>query len=347
LISTPTLSESVQTRSASKLLPSLGLLLVTGGLFLIAWFAYLWLKPDPPPYRYQLVEEGGANTFRSLALDGYPQISISKFEIRVDSIDKPLAFAYRATRPGSDPVLMHVENQFPEPIVTMDGMLSETTAVSAAIAKHVPKDAIILAWWDVSRKLGLLSERPMLFTSSLGMPVIAPSYWKERYPAIEQYEREFWGANGSAEEKQKFSQFVEALMAYPNQGASMLRELAGSREAYVVVHVSDIYKLGLMHPERIDVAFKDFPLTGNVHGLTGQVKSWLTNNNYSSYTLQSLSEKVIRAYFLRESGGSNILLSKMLPFSNFRPMDLEALQLIHKEGGYWIYKIPSADEMKT
>ena len=346
MISTPTLSESNQARSASKMLPSLGILLVTGGFFLVAWFGYLWLKPEPPPYRYHLVEEGGAEKFRNLAMEEYPQLSISKLEIRVDSIDKPLAIAYRAARTGSDPVLLHLENQFPEPIATMEGMLSETTAVSAAIAKHVPKDAIILAWWDVSRKLALLSERPMLFNSNLGQPVIAPSYWKDRYPAIEQYEHEFWGADASAEEQKKFSQFVDALMAYPNQGASILRELAGSREAYVVVHVSDIYKLGLMRPERIDVAFKDFPLTGNVHGLTGQVKSWLTNNNYNSYTLQSLTEKVVRAYFMRESGGSNILLSKMLPFSNARPMDLEALQLIHKEGGYWIYKIPSAEALK-
>jgi hydroxylamine oxidation protein HaoB len=337
------LSESDQARSASKLLPSLGILLVTGGFFVLVWFAYLWLKPELPPYRYQLVEEGGVDKFRDLGMEEYSQISIGKFEIRVDTIDKPLAFAYRAARPGSSPILLHLENQFPEPISVMEGILSETTAVSAAIAKHVPKDAIVLAWWDTSRKLGLLSERPMLFTSHLGQPVIAPSYWKDRFGAIARYEQEFWGGEGSADERKKFNRFIDALMAYPKQGASMLRELAGSREAYVVVHVSDIYKLGLMRPERIDVAFKDFPLTGNVHGLTGQVKAWLADNNYNSYTLQSLSAKAVRAYFLREGGASNILLAKMLPFSNFRPMDLDALQLIHKEGGYWIYKIPPAD----
>jgi hydroxylamine oxidation protein HaoB len=337
------LSESETTRSASKLLPSLGILLVTGGIFLLLWFAYLWLKPEAPPYRYQLIEEGGVEKFKNLEMAEYPEVSISKYEILVDSIDKPLAFAYRAARPGTNPVLLYVENQFPEPIVSMEGMIAETMKVSAAIAKYVPQDAIILGWWDTSRKLGLLSERPMLFTSHLGTPLIAPSYWKDRYETIERYEKDFWGGGGSAEEREKFDRFIDALMAYPNQGASIMRELVGSREAYVVVHVSDIYKLGLMRPERIDVAFKDFPLTGNVHGLSSQVKAWMTNNNYASYTLQSLSEKVVRAYFLREGAGSNILLAKMLPFSNFRPLDLEALQLIHKEGGYWIYKIPPAD----
>jgi len=346
LIATPTLSEPVKARSASKFLPSLGILLVAGGLFLVGWVVYLWFQPEPPPYHYRVVEEGGPDRFPNLGLESYPYLTINKLEVRVDAIDQPLAFVYRASRSGFEPVLLYVENKFPEPILSMEEGLSETIAVSSAIAKHVPNDAVIVAWWDTSRKLALLSDRPTLFTAYLGLPVIAPSYWRDRFEAIEQYEQKFWGKQASPEEREQFNRFIEALMAYPHQGAAMLRELVGSREAYVVVHVSDIYKLGLMRPDRIDVAFKDFPLTGNVHGLSGQVKAWLTNNDYTSYTLQSLSEKQVRAYFLRESGASNILLAKMLPFSNFRPMDLDALQLIHKEGGYWIYKIPSAEQIQ-
>jgi len=79
-----------------------------------------------------------------------------------------------------------------------------------------------------------------------------------------------------------------------------------------------------------------------VHGLSGQVKAWMKSNDYDTYTLQSLSEKDVRAYFLRESKSGDMLLARMLPFTNWRPLDLEALQLIHKEGGYWVYKIPPA-----
>jgi len=341
------LSEPVPARSASKLLPSLGIILVTGGLFLLGWFAYLWVTPPPPPYGYHLIEEGGVDKFTNLDLKNFQDLSISKFEIRVGDIDKPLAFVYRASRPGSAPVLLHVENEYPEPITAMEVMLPETTALSAAISKHVPQDAIILAWWDTSRKLSLLSGREVLFNEHLAQPVLAPTYWKERNESIGRFEEEFWGGGHSTENSRgEFERFVDALMAFPKKGASQLRELVGTREAYVVVHVSDIYKLGLMRPERIDVAFKDFPLTGNVHGLTNQVKAWLTDNKYTSYTLQSLSEKIVRAFFLREGGSSNILLAKMLPFSNARPLDIEALQLVHKEGGYWIYKVPSSDELK-
>lgn len=309
---------------------------------MLAWGGYLWLKPEPAPYRYQLVEEGAANKLSSLGLEAWPNVTISKFEVLVDSVERPIAVTYRATANGSTPVMLNWENRMPEPVTSMGPTLPELTALATAINKHVPQDALILSWWDTSRQIGLLTGRSTLFTSHLGQPLIVPSYWRSRLDSIAKYEQEFWGAQGSADETAKFQQFIEGLIAYPNEGASILRGLAGSREAYVVVHVSDIYKLGLMRPERIDVAFKDFPLTGNVHGLSGQVKAWMLDNQYNTYSLQPLTEKEVRAYFLRESGGSDILLAKMLPFSSWRPMDLESLQLIHKEGGYWVYKIPSA-----
>ncbi len=121
----------------------------------------------------------------------------------------------------------------------------------------------------------------------------------------------------------------------------MLRELAGSREAYIVVHPTDLYKVGLLRPERMEIAFKDFPLTGNVHGLANQVKAWMKEYDYDTYTLQSLSEKVVRAYFLNQKKNGKLLLAQMLPLMNSTPIDFEALQLVHKHGGYWVYKIPA------
>jgi hydroxylamine oxidation protein HaoB len=318
---------------------------VTGGLFVLGWVAYLWFKPEPPPYHYQLIEEGEVSKFDKLGLEAWPNLGIAKYEVRVESVDKAVAVAYRASKGNAAPVLISWENRLPEPVGSMGATLSELTSVATAIATHVPKDAIILSWWDTSRQIGLLADSDTLFTSHLGQPVITPSYWRGRVDAIDKYEREFWGSQASAEESRKFERFVDALVAYPNEGAAMLRELAGPREAYVVIHVTDIYKLGLMRPDRLDVAFKNFPLTGNVHGLSGQVKAWMKDNNYDTYTLQSVSEKEVRAYFLRESKSGNALLARMLPFTNWRPLDLEALQLIHKHDGYWIYKIPPAQSV--
>lgn len=339
--------EGALTRSSNKILPSLGIILVTGGLFVLGWFAYLWLKPEPAPYRYQLVEEGGVGKFANLGLSAWPELKIGKYEVRVESLDKPIALAYRANLDNAPPVLLSWENLISEPVGFIDTNLSDLTTVATQIAKHVPKGTVILAWWDTSRQLRLLAGSDTMFTSHLGEPMIAPSHWKGRDETIKKYEHEFWGAPQVDEESRNFQRFADALAANSEKGASMLRELAGGREAYVVVHVSDLYKLGLMRPERLDMAFKDFPLTGNVHGLAAQVKGWMASNGYDSYTLQSLSEKMVRGYFIREDKTGKTLLSQMLPFMDRTPLELQALQAIYNHGGYWVYKIPPVQPPST
>jgi hydroxylamine oxidation protein HaoB len=342
LISAPSLNAPVSNQSGAKIIPSLGVILVTGGLFLIGWFLYLWFKPLPPPYTYQLVEEGVAAKFSNLQLEAWPDLTISKYELHVPSLDKPVAVAYRANDPTGAPILLSLENLVSEPVGAMSVNLSELISLATDISKHVPKEAVILGWWDTSRQLKLLSGRDTLFTSHLGKPLIVPSYWKDRSELIERYERQFWGARESPEEQRKFEIFADALSSDPSKGVEMLRELAGSREAYVIVHPADLYKAALMRPDRIDIAFKDFPLTGNVHGLAGQVKAWMKENGYNTYTLQSLSETSVRAYFLNESQTGKVLLAHMLPLMNSTPIEFQALQVVHKQGGYWVFKIPSA-----
>jgi hydroxylamine oxidation protein HaoB len=299
------------------------------------------LKPLPVPYSYQLIDEGSVAKFNNLSLQAWPDLKISKYELRVDSVEKPIAIAYRAHKKDGPSILISWENLVSEPIGEMGGDVSELATIATDITKYVPKEAVLLAWWDTSRQLGLLSDRNMVFRSHLGQPLIAPSYWKERIDVISKYERQFWGAEGSAEEQKRFQQFADALASESGKGAAMLRELVGSQEAYIVVHPTDLYKLGLMRPDRLDVAFKDFPLTGNVHGLAGQVKAWMKANGYDTYSLQSLSEKTVRAYFLNESKNGKILLAQMLPLMNSTPIDFQALQLVHKHGGYWVYKVPT------
>jgi hydroxylamine oxidation protein HaoB len=308
----------------------------------LGWVAYLWVSPGSAPYRYQLVEEGGIDKFGKLGLDAWPDLVISKYEVRVQGVDQSLAMAYLARRGNAPPVMLNWENHSGEPVAFVDGKLSEVTTLATAITKHVPKDAAVLAWWDISRQIRLLTGYETVFTSHLGEPHITPSIWRAKSEAIEKYEREFWKAPASAEESQKFQRFADALAADPKEGAAILRELAGGREAYIAVHLSDLYKLGLMRPERLGVAYKDFPLQGgDVHGLSGMVKRWVQDNNHTAYTVHGLSENFVRAYFLTDNKSVNTLLAQMLPFTTSKPLELKAVQLVYQYGGYWVYKIPA------
>ena len=308
---------------------------------MLGWVAYVWLSPGQAAYRFQMIEEGGIGKFAKLGLEAWPDLVISKQEVRVEGMDQPLALAYLARRGNAPPVMLNWENQSGEPVVFLDGKISEVTALAKAITKYVPKEATILAWWDTSRQIQLLTGNETVFTSHLGKPHITPSIWRAKSEAIEKYEREFWRAPASAEESRKFERFADALAADSKEGAAMLRELAGGREAYVAVHLSDLYKLGLMRPERLGVAYKDFPLQGgDVHGLSGMVKRWLQDNHHTAYTLHGLSENFVRAYFLTDDKSGNTLLAQMLPFTNSKPIELKAVQLVYQFGGYWVYKIP-------
>lgn len=336
--------EGALTRPSNRILPSLGIFLVAGGFLVLSWLAYLWLSPGAAPYHYKLVEEGGVAKFGKLGLEAWPDLVISKQEVLVEGVDQPVAVAYFARRGNAPPVMLSWENRSGEPVVFVDGKLSELTSLATAIAKHVPKDAAILAWWDTSRQIRLLTGYQTVFNSHLRQPLLMPSLWRARSEAIEKYEREFWRAPASAEESQKFQRFADALAADPKEGAAMLRELTGGREAYVAVHLSDLYKLGLMRPDRLSVAYKDFPLQGgDVHGLSGMVKRWLVDNKHTAYTVHGLSENLVRAYFLADDKTGNTLLAQMLPFTISNPLGFQALQLVYQQGGYWVYKIPPTE----
>jgi hydroxylamine oxidation protein HaoB len=335
----------------TKLLPSLGIVLVAGGILLLAWFGWVWFNPGPSPYRYQLAEEGDVSKFPKLGLGAWPDLTISRYEIYTEGIGQPLASGHAARRGNGAPVLLDWENRTSELIVSTDSKLPELTKLALAIDKHAPKDAVILAWWDTSRQINLLSGRDTLFKSHVGEPPIVPVLWRDRAQAVRNYENEFWGARASDEERTRFQRFADALLAEPEKGAAQLRELAGPRgasgDAYVVVHVTDLYKLGLMRPEQFDITYKHFPMEGNMHGLIGYLKQWMQDNNFITYTLQSLDDNMVRAYFLREPKSAQTLIAQMLPFTQSQPLELQPVQLIYQQGGYWVYKIPSRESAQA
>lgn len=317
---------------------------MAGGILLLLWFAWAWFNPGPAPYRYQLAEEGSADKFPQLGLSRWPDLSIARYEVFAEDIPQPLAVLH-AARPGTGtPVRLDWENRTSELLLTTDLKLNELTTLAAAIDKYAGKDALVLGWWDTSRQLKLLSRRDTLFSGQFSDYLVIPTPWQKQADAIRKYEDDFWGGKAGREEAQKFERFADALMAEPQAGAAILRELAGDREAYLAIHVTDLYKLGVMRPGQFDVAYRNFPMEGNMHGTVDYLKRWVLDNNYKTYTLQSLSDRLVRGYFLKDDKSDQTLIAQMLPFTESMPLDLTAVQLIYQTGGYWVYKIPGGKE---
>lgn len=309
----------------------------------MGWITYLWIKPLPAPYDYQLIAEGDGKQLSKMGLEGWPELQLNQYKVQADGVDKPIAeFTVAKQNDGSPPVLIYWKNSTNEILYNFDRKPSELTALAEVINKHAPKEALILSWWDTSRQIRLLTGHDTLFINHLNEPLMIPVPWLEQSKAIQAYENQFWGSKADQKELDQFKHFSEALASPAEEGIKQLRELIGSnRETYLIVHVTDLYKLGLMHPDKIGVAYQNFPMTGNMHGMINQMKVQLKENGFDTYTLQSISDNEIRVFFLSDETSSETLLARMLPFVDKKaPTELEVAQLIYQQGGYWVYKLP-------
>src|SRR5699024_2110242 len=135
------------------------------------------------------------------------------------------------------------------------------------ITRHVSPKAMVLSWWDISRRLELLTGVNTLFHENLAKPLLIPTPWIDQRDGIEKLEHRFWQVHDSSDAKARLKRITEALLADEATGVSILRELAGDREAYVVIHYSDAYKLGVMKPKRFGIGYKDFSDQGQLHAV--------------------------------------------------------------------------------
>lgn len=308
---------------------------------MLGWFAYLWFTPAPAPYQYQLLESETVDR-TALELDAWPELVLSKYRVKVADIDKPIAHAVVARRGDEIPVLINWESHTSELFLATDRKPEEITGLADAMNKHAAPDARILTWWDTAQQLKLLTGRDTPFNGHLNEPLIIPDQWQDQRAAILAYEDQFWQADVSQQQRDQFQRFSEALVSSPEQGLAMLRQMTDNAdEAYLIVHVTDLYKLGLMQPDKFGVTYQNFPMTGNMHGLINHMKVLLKENEFDTYTLQSLSEQSIRVFFLNDAQSSDTLMAKLFPFiEKTAPTELELMPLIYQHGGYWIYQIP-------
>lgn len=338
----------LSSKGAKEAPPLIGIILIAGGLLLLGWLGWALLSPGgggEAPYHYKKVAEGGVEKFPDLGLGAYKGITVRKYELFAKEVqEKPLVELYTGSKEGQAPVLLEWKNDLAEPILTLSGSIEDLIQLAQAVTKHIPPEAVVLSWWDTSRRLELLTDVNTLFDGNLAQPLLLPAPWSDQREAIKALERKFWQVTDSGEAEARQKRIVAALLADEATGASMLRKLAGDRAAYVVVHWSDAYKLGALAPERFGIGFKNFPDSNQIHALIPHVKDWVNQRGYDSYLVERPDDDTVRAYYLMGDSSKNTLMAKLLPFSTSNPMKLEAFKLVAQYGGYWVYSLPPAEK---
>lgn len=313
-----------------------------GGVFLLSWFAWVKLKPGEPLYHYQLLQEGGVDMFPDLGLKAQTDLSIRKYALHITENDKPLVIFHVGERNNGDTgtVLLDWQNQIGEPLITIAPPIEDLPKLLATITNHVPEDAVVLGWWDTTRRLELLSEIETPFRENLAQPLLIPDAWSGRLDNIKKIEQQFWGLRDrDSIGTTNFDRFQEALLADTATGAARLKALVGEREAYLVLHISDIYKLSAMHPQQLGIGYRDFPNSGDLHGTISRIKDWLKEQGYQNYAVEPRSKTGVRVYFLTDTPSSETLIAQALPFTSSKPLQLEDIKVVYQHGGYWVFKI--------
>ena len=181
----------------------------------------------------------------------------------------------------------------------------------------------------------------ILFDENFPRPLFIPPEWESDLSGIESLERVFWRI--SEKNTANFGKFIDALASEAEVGTEILKEIAGSRRCFIVVQLSDAYKLSLTRPNSVGVGFRDFPAGGDIHEEIIQVKNWLDKQDLRDYAVESGGLTKKRAYYLENIETAKTLLVQMLPFGNFDPLKLSSLKLVANYGSYWVYELVSED----
>jgi len=236
------------------------------------------------------------------------------------------------------------------PFLRMLPGAGEIAALAPVLERHVPDNGRIFAWWDTSRELRLLAGVDAAFGEHLNMPLFLPPQWQAKRAAIDAAEAAFWQPAAGQAQRQRFQRFAHALLADEKQGVKELQALAGNRSAAFILHPRDIILLGQMAPAKIGVAFRDFPNTGDVHGMVRSVRAWMKQQGYYAYAIMGQRDnQVVRVVALTDEASGRTLAARLLPFVGNDRQTVPGTVLVYRTGGFWVYQLgptPGEDAAK-
>ena len=269
------------------------LLISVAGLF--AWKHV----SSPASYHYELgavVPAGELDAWASLA---ERQVVVRRASI-IAADQQPLA-ELELAEVSSGPVLLKWKSRVDDPFLTVGTSAQDVSALAQVLQRHMPKDGLVLGWWDTSRQLQLLGGTPVRFGKHLGLPLFVPQRWRSQSADIESIERAFWKAGNAGEERVQFQRFANALLSDEASGMAELQAIAGGKPAVLVLHVRDAILLGQMDSRRLGVAFTDLGALSDVHGMVRRVHDWLDHNRYPAYAMLQDKDSPVRAVALTDA----------------------------------------------
>lgn len=312
--------------------------LIVAGIVILAWAANSALRPRPTPYALHISQASAAG-FPELSGLGIDESKLERIEVSAPGERNPIATALITHDHEGRLVPLSWSNAVTEPVFFPDLNPADTSKVLTAIKEHVPGDAVVLSWWDLSRRIRSIAQRQAPLDDPLARGLLVPSAWRSREEPLVERQTALWGAGVPAGDGAIFTQFVDALLADENSGAQMLAKIAGGKPAFLAVHLSDIWKVAAIHPDLISIAYRDFPSASGSHGVLKAVRQWVEEQKIDGGYAIELVGSAIRLHYLPRKLDSERLITQLLPFSTANPLRLNRLRLVYQYKGYWVYEL--------
>jgi len=313
-----------------------GVALIVFGFALLGWAIYAGLNPTVPfEARLAPISADAAKEVAAfdLSADRLQQIEISAKDER-----RPVADGIIARDESGRLTPLVWRNEVTQPIFFSDASASDLSKVLAAIREHVPQDAVVLAWWDLSRAIRLVAGRAAPLDDAQARGLLMPAAWS----AAAASERARWGAGAPVASVENFTRFIDALLDTDEARASeSLKKLADGKPAYVAVRMSDVWKLAAARPQKLSIAYKDFAATGVSHGLIKSAQQWLRDEKIDGgFAVEPMGGATRLHFFERKSDGDR-LIARLLPFSTSLSSLLTRFSLVYQHKGWWIWRLPN------
>jgi hydroxylamine oxidation protein HaoB len=308
------------------------------GLALLGWAGWSALRPQPLPYE-QATTPASSASLSEFVEAGLDSTKMENIEIRAPEAKSPIATGVIVRGGDQRPTPLGWRNAVTAAVFFADMDAADTAKVLAAIREHAPSEAVVLAWWDMSRRIRSLAGRRAPLDDPLARGLLSPSPWIVSAAAIDENQRAYWSKGVSSAEGAAFDKFIDALLLDEAGGVKALTEIAGGREAFIAVHLSDIWKAAACRPHLLTIAYRDFPAAGGSHGVMKEAREWMRENAIEGGYAVEPRGGAVRLHYLPRKADSTRLLARLLPFSTSNPLKLEGLELVYQHKGYWIYKM--------
>lgn len=269
-------------------------------------------------------------------------------ELTAPGADRPLARVEAAALPGGGARILDWRSLTPAPLLRRDIRAGEDLKLVEALDTHLPVGSTVLAFPGVSRRLTALvaADFPL---ATVPEPLVMPVPLTRRGAEAAAVEAAQWGGPAQAGgDGGTLDAFLNALLAEDVNGAARLRVLAGTGEAYILMHLEDVFQLGHLRAGRMELNRRNFAAAGFSHDLAREARRWGQSHDYAAWAVDRGPDGNLRGHYLADPAETATLAAQLLPFNTSRIDAVPGMRLVWQWQGYWLYRIaPIPDRDRT